>query len=601
IEDDDIHSRILAVNDAHRKYQEQDQAKPAIDVEEDIVETNLEQGVQLFEGDIDLTLEQVDMIQKSGTLQKRTAGRQSRSSLWHDRLIPYIIAPSLRSKRHLIKQAVRIFERDTCLKFYEMTSHRSNANYIYMDRRDGCHSKIGKSYRKQQQLLSLGHGCANVGTILHEMTHAIGFWHEQARSDRNKYVKVIWKNINPGQEYNFERHDIGSVDSLGLPYDYESIMHYGKKTFTRNGGNTLEIIGNPQGKLGRSGSSFSAYDKTAINALYECSKYPASYRGFSSWSKWMPCNWNCKRARQRFCMNVANDYWRKKMCPGAESNGVHVEYKQCDPSECGPIHGGWSIWGPWSSCNANCGQGTRSRKRKCDNPYPMRKGKKCTGSEDGNGKCSAGKCKLGYYETQFDGNTGSWKTKGTGYMKWRVEDLWRNPGPKGDHTSGKGKWLYFPTSTSATYRGKKVNLVNRFGWGKPFCLTFYYSMDGPSVGTLSVVVRITMRNDKRSWTVFTARGSKGREWHLGEAFINVKDKNFEISFEASGTGSDKQGTIALDDIYESRHCPNTPTVKPTVPPCIDINLKCQQWAYEGECSKRPKYMKKFCRKSCICQ
>ena len=78
----------------------------------------------------------------------------------------------------------------------------------------------------------------------------------------------------PGQEYNFERHDIGSVGSLGLPYDYESLMHYGKKTFTRNGENTLERINNPNGKLGRTGGTFSSTDKVAINALYECNRYP---------------------------------------------------------------------------------------------------------------------------------------------------------------------------------------------------------------------------------------------------------------------------------------------------------------------------------------
>lgn len=53
-------------------------------------------------------------------------------------------------------------------------------------------------------------------------------------------------------------------------------------------------------------------------------------------------------------------------------------------------------------------------------------------------RCSFCLSVTGYYETQFDGNTGSWKVEGSGYKKWKVEDLWRDPGPKGDHTTGKG-------------------------------------------------------------------------------------------------------------------------------------------------------------------
>ncbi|XP_031568695.1 uncharacterized protein LOC116303310 [Actinia tenebrosa] len=604
VKDDDTHSRIMAVNEAHKKYQDEAQKKQPIDVEENIVETNMEQSVNnLFEGDIELTPEQQEMIRRTGSLNKRTAGQISVYSLWRNRLVPYMIASSLKSKRHLIREAVRIFERYTCLKFYELSSAPSNMNYLYIDRRAGCHSLIGKTYSKKHQVLSLGNGCHDIGTILHEMTHAIGFYHEQGRTDRDKYVRVLWENIIAGQEYNFERHDIGSVGSLGLPYDYESLMHYGKRTFTRNGENTLERIDNPNGKLGRTGGSFSSTDKVAINALYECTKYPAGYSGYSSWSEWFPCNWACQRTRQRYCIGARSEYLKKKLCPGSDEHGVELEYKKCAPSECGPINGGWSRWSPWSSCNAKCGQGTKTRDRKCTNPYPMRNGKKCPGKAKDTEECTAGKCKLAYYETQFEGNMGSWKSEGPGYLKWVLEDIWRRPGPKADHTNGnfRGGYLYLPTGPSSIFKGK-AKFKNTFGWSdKPFCLTFYYLMDGPSVGTLSIVIRILMGNNDKSWTVFTASGSKGRQWHFGSAFINVINKNFEVSFEGSGNGRKEQGTIALDDLYYyTGRCPNTPTAKPTVPPCIDIEMKCKQWAYEGECARRPKFMTEFCRKSCVC-
>lgn len=38
---------------------------------------------------------------------------------------------------------------------------------------------------------------------------------------------------NPGQEYNFNKLTSEEVNSLGLSYDFDSIMHYARNTFSK--------------------------------------------------------------------------------------------------------------------------------------------------------------------------------------------------------------------------------------------------------------------------------------------------------------------------------------------------------------------------------
>ncbi|CAH0558866.1 unnamed protein product [Brassicogethes aeneus] len=161
--------------------------------------------------------------------------------VWEFGIIPYEIDDNLFDGTFiaLIKQAMRHWESFTCIRFVERNAHVHD-NYIFITERDcGCCSFVGKKGDGVQSV-SLAPHCKKLGIIIHELGHAIGFWHEHTRPDRNEHVQIITENIFLGHENNFNKLPESDVSSMGLPYDYESIMHYANNAFAK--GNFLDTI-----------------------------------------------------------------------------------------------------------------------------------------------------------------------------------------------------------------------------------------------------------------------------------------------------------------------------------------------------------------------
>uniref|UniRef100_A0A1B0G546 Metalloendopeptidase n=1 Tax=Glossina morsitans morsitans TaxID=37546 RepID=A0A1B0G546_GLOMM len=158
----------------------------------------------------------------------------NRTYIWDYGVIPYEVdkefAPRL---RQMFIKAMQNWEQDTCLQFVEYDS-KEHTNYIYFTKTDyGCSSEVGKRGISRQNIL-ISPDCENFGNILHELGHALGFYHEHARPDRDDYIVVHHDNIDRGKELNFDKQLGNTSDSLGLPYDFESIMHYPNRAFSKN-------------------------------------------------------------------------------------------------------------------------------------------------------------------------------------------------------------------------------------------------------------------------------------------------------------------------------------------------------------------------------
>lgn len=60
-----------------------------------------------------------------------------------------------------------------------------------------CFSYIGKWIQNGQNV-SIGAYCDELSIVEHEILHALGFFHEQSRYDRNSFVTIQFDNIQEG-------------------------------------------------------------------------------------------------------------------------------------------------------------------------------------------------------------------------------------------------------------------------------------------------------------------------------------------------------------------------------------------------------------------
>lgn len=153
--------------------------------------------------------------------------------LWEGGVVPFHIQGDVPNKSEII-QAIAAFV-ETPIKFVPYTNQE---DVLVFEAGSGCKSYLGKVGGKQPLWISGGCG---VTEIIHEIMHALGFIHEQNRSDRDRFVEVMWDNIQEKYKHNFELFPASLMVLSGASaFDFESVMLYQPTAFSKNGGVTMK-------------------------------------------------------------------------------------------------------------------------------------------------------------------------------------------------------------------------------------------------------------------------------------------------------------------------------------------------------------------------
>ncbi|XP_059820855.1 dorsal-ventral patterning tolloid-like protein 1 isoform X3 [Hypanus sabinus] len=196
-----------------------------------LIDRILRLGADSDQNTTDIEKNNSENLRQSEKKRVPRAATSRAERIWPGGVIPYVIGGNFTgSQRAMFKQAMRHWEKHTCVTFIERAEEESYIVFTY--RPCGCCSYVGRR-GNGPQAISIGKNCDKFGIVVHELGHVIGFWHEHTRPDRDDHVTIIRENIQPGQEYNFLKMEPGEVNSLGEAYDFDSIMHYARNTFSR--------------------------------------------------------------------------------------------------------------------------------------------------------------------------------------------------------------------------------------------------------------------------------------------------------------------------------------------------------------------------------
>eukprot|EP00927_Polykrikos_kofoidii_P055918 TRINITY_DN50103_c0_g1_i1.p1 TRINITY_DN50103_c0_g1~~TRINITY_DN50103_c0_g1_i1.p1 ORF type:complete len:513 (-),score=83.34 TRINITY_DN50103_c0_g1_i1:77-1561(-) len=224
------------------------------------------------------------------------AGRRWAGELWKGPIKYCFAANTAASSKKAIKDAfAHITAHVPCITFTEVLAEVRDGNMpacvgadkaMYVTSTGQmCSANIGAPNFKQfpgvyvTEVNLAPHSCDVLGIAVHEVGHALGMLHEQARTDYSKYVKINWDNI---EESGKSQYATNTNADRTVPYDLQSVMHYPETMFGKynDQGTQLRVMTKTndalnKGKVMGNRMGLTRADAIQLGKMYGCeSKVP---------------------------------------------------------------------------------------------------------------------------------------------------------------------------------------------------------------------------------------------------------------------------------------------------------------------------------------
>lgn len=178
------------------------------------------------------------------------------SNRWPNGMVPYEFDSSVTTiSRTLVQQAMTDWQAIANVQFTQCTNNNCSGDFVHIQASNGNNSAVGR--QGGRQIVNLVSWSSRY-TIAHELGHALGFEHEQSRSDRNSFIQVNYNNVckatdatcNGGFcfdgngnriDCDFNFNIAAAALTYGV-YDFDSVMHYGRTAFSRNVSDTITVL-----------------------------------------------------------------------------------------------------------------------------------------------------------------------------------------------------------------------------------------------------------------------------------------------------------------------------------------------------------------------
>ena len=180
-------------------------------------------------------------------------------------------------QRNLIRKSFDQYGDHTCVKIVEVSENDARFEHkLKVISGQGCYSYIGRHYKNQE--ISLGTDCEYATYPIHEVMHALGFWHEHQRPDRDKHVTIHRNRTYLTDEqfifaYSTDIWEIYDWQPSGSDYDINSITHYTSTMFSKDSDiPVLTYPGTDDALIIDNSKTFSPTDIIDINFKYACNQ-----------------------------------------------------------------------------------------------------------------------------------------------------------------------------------------------------------------------------------------------------------------------------------------------------------------------------------------